>query len=76
MPPTFLAQRVHSLFIPPSELERAWHKRDALLVSDDVARPGDEASLVPGPYVVLGRAGTRVLLRAVSPADGSVQTRR
>ncbi|HLK11120.1 MAG TPA: glycosyltransferase family 39 protein [Candidatus Binatia bacterium] len=64
VPPTFLAGRTERLFTPRAELARVWRDGPALFVSDDVAAPGDEAALVPGPYAVVARAGERVLLRS------------
>ena len=66
-PPTFLAGRTERLFVPRTELERAWRGGKAVLVSDDVPGPADEAAIVPGPYELLARAGDRVLVR---PARG------
>jgi len=70
VPPTFLAGRTDRLFTPAAELERAWGHGSAFLVSDDVGAPGDESRLVPGPYTLLARAGSRVLLRAGAAEAG------
>ncbi len=63
VPPTFLAGRTDRLFTPRTEFEQDWRAGTAVLVSDDITKPGDEARLVPGPYVLVARAGERVLLR-------------
>ncbi len=68
--PTFLEQHTARLFTPATTLAHAWQTGDAVFVSDDVDRPGDEAALVPGPYVVMARFGTRVLLRPL-PSPGA-----
>ena len=62
VPPTFLASRTDRLFTPRAAFEREWRANTAILVSDAV-KPGDEAYLVPGAYVLVARAGERVLLR-------------
>ncbi len=64
VPPTFLAGRAGRLFTSPAEFEQAWRAGGAFWVSDDVAPPGAEERLVPGPHTLVARAGTRVLLRA------------
>jgi len=64
VPPTFLASRVEYLFTPHAEFEHVWRSGTAVLVSDSVVRPGDEARLAPGPYQVTARAGERVLLQS------------
>jgi len=66
-PPTFLVGRTERLFVPWTEFERAWRGGKAVLVSDDVPGPAEEAAIVPGPYELLARAGDRVLVR---PAQG------
>jgi 4-amino-4-deoxy-L-arabinose transferase-like glycosyltransferase len=70
MAPTFLGGRVERLFTAHDAFEAAWRAGGTFLVSDDVWPPGAEASLVPGPYAVVDRAGSKVLLRAVGPRDG------
>jgi hypothetical protein len=65
--PTFLVGRTDRLFTPRAAFVRAWRNGPAILVSDDVAGPGDEAALVPGPYAVVARAGARVLLCSQPP---------
>jgi len=63
VPPTFLADRTDRLFTPRVEFEQEWPHDAVFLVSDEVDQPGDEARLVPAPYLVVARAGGRVLLR-------------
>src|SRR5262249_12605991 len=72
MAPTFLGGRVERLFTGHDAFEAAWHAGGTFLVSDAVGPPGAEASLVPGPYAVVDRAGSKVLLRAVGPRDGAL----
>lgn len=67
--PTFLASRTDRLFTPRAELEQEWRTSTTVLVSDDITQPGDEAQIVPGPYVVVTRAGERVLLRPALSGD-------
>ena len=62
--PTFLEGRVEHLFTSEDVFAAAWRTPGSLLVSDDVWPPGTEASLVPGPYAVVARDGSKVLLRA------------
>jgi 4-amino-4-deoxy-L-arabinose transferase-like glycosyltransferase len=64
--PTFLADRTDWLFTPRAEFEQEWRTNMAVLVSDAVTKPGDEAQLVPTAYVLVARAGERVLLRSVA----------
>jgi 4-amino-4-deoxy-L-arabinose transferase-like glycosyltransferase len=69
VPPTYLAGRTDRLFTPRAVFERAWRHGPAVLVSDDVPLPRDEAAIVPAPYTLVARYGTRVLLRSGSPED-------
>ncbi len=69
VPPTYLAGRTDRLFTARAVFERAWRHGPAALVSDDVALPGGEAKIVPAPYVLMARRGTRVLLRSGAPED-------
>ncbi|MBI3799486.1 MAG: hypothetical protein HY268_21275, partial [Deltaproteobacteria bacterium] len=73
VPPTFLTGRTDWLFTPRAEFEQEWRANPAILVSDAVTQPGDEAHLVPGAYVLVARAGERVLLR--SAASGRQRSR-
>jgi 4-amino-4-deoxy-L-arabinose transferase-like glycosyltransferase len=65
--PTFLAGRTDHLFTPYAEFAHDWRTGTAVFVSDDVHGPDDEAQRVPGGYVVLARAGERVLLWPAAP---------
>ena len=71
VPPAFLAHRTDRLFTPRAEFEQGWREGTALLVSDDVDRPGEEAQLAPGPYILVARAGGRVLLRPCGSASSA-----
>ncbi len=61
-PPTFLEGRTRELFTSAAALREGWEARSAVLVSDDVTDVDAEAALAPGAYVVIARAGERVLL--------------
>ncbi len=79
VPPTYLAGGTDQLFTPRAIFQRVWRGGEAVLVSDDVPDVGNDAIPI-GPYSVVSRAGTRVLLRAaVSTANqcdhGSPSTR-
>ena len=63
VPPTFLAGRTARLFTSPAELARVWRGDGTFWVSDDVAPPGAEGKLAPGPHTLVARAGSRVLLQ-------------
>jgi 4-amino-4-deoxy-L-arabinose transferase-like glycosyltransferase len=62
VPPTYLAGRTDRLFAAPADFERTWRQGPAVLVADDVALPGEEADIVPAPYTLVARRGSRVLL--------------
>jgi hypothetical protein len=69
VPPTYLAGGTDQLFTPRAIFQRVWRGGEAVLVSDDVPDVGNDA-IPTGPYSVVSRAGTRVLLRAaVSTAN-------
>ena len=69
VPPTYLAGGTDQLFTPRAIFQRVWRGGEAVLVSDDVPDVGNDAIPI-GPYSVVSRAGTRVLLRAaVSTAN-------
>ena len=68
VPPTFLAGRTDHLFTPRPEFEQEWRNGTTFLVADAIDKPGDEAQIAPGPYVLVARAGSRVLLRSRSSA--------
>jgi 4-amino-4-deoxy-L-arabinose transferase-like glycosyltransferase len=74
MPPTFLEGRVARLFTSRDAFEASWRAGGAFLVSDDVWPPGTEASLAPGPYTLVARAGSKVLLRAIGQHGGDTAT--
>jgi hypothetical protein len=57
------------LFTPRAEFVQNWYAGTAVLVSDAVITLDDEAQLVPSPYVVVARAGERVLLRPASSSQ-------
>jgi len=63
VPPTFVAGRTERLFTSPAELARVWREGGTFWVSDDVAPPGTEGKLAPGPHTLVARAGSRVLLQ-------------
>jgi len=67
VPPTFLVGRTDRLFTPRGEFEREWHHDAVFFISDGVDRPGDETQLVSAPYIIVARAGERVLLRPSGP---------
>jgi Dolichyl-phosphate-mannose-protein mannosyltransferase len=67
VPPTFLVGRADGLFTPRGEFEREWHHDAVFFISDGVDRPSDETQLVSAPYIVVARAGERVLLRPSGP---------
>jgi hypothetical protein len=69
VPPTFLVGRIDRLFTPRAEFVQNWYAGTAVLVSDAVITLDDEAQLVPSPYVVVARAGERVLLRPASSSQ-------
>src|SRR5262249_25580414 len=64
VPPTYLAGRTDRLFAARAAFERDWHDGPAALVADDVASPGEEAEIVPAPYTLVARRGSRVLLES------------
>src|SRR5207244_5925109 len=57
VPPTFVAGRTERLFTSPAELARVWREGGTFWVSDDVAPPGTEGKLAPGPHTLVARAG-------------------
>jgi hypothetical protein len=67
VPPTFLVGRTDRLFTPRGEFEWEWHHDAVFFISDGVDRPSDETQLVSAPYIVVARAGERVLLRPSGP---------
>ena len=62
-PPTFLTGRTDHLFTPREEFAQQWQAGVGMLVADAVATPNEEMQLAPGPYILVARAGERVLLR-------------
>jgi len=67
--PTYLADQVKAMFLPPDAFARRWRAGEPLaFVSDPQRRRDDPAGLVPPPFHVLGRFGDRWALTNVLPA--------
>jgi 4-amino-4-deoxy-L-arabinose transferase-like glycosyltransferase len=63
VPPTYLAGRTTTLFLPREEFLRRWQSAEPMaLVSDSQRRRDDPEGLVPPPYHVLARFGDRWVL--------------
>jgi hypothetical protein len=69
VPPTYLTGRTDRLFTARAVFERAWRHGPAALVADDVPLPDGEAEIVPAPYTLVARRGTRILLWSGVPEN-------
>ncbi len=74
--PTYLTPHAKRLFIDAATLQQWWRERHVILVSDPL-RPGQDLSKVlPGPYEVIGRDATRVVVRNLLPMPTSTAFER
>ncbi|HZP40628.1 MAG TPA: hypothetical protein VFD84_03850, partial [Candidatus Binatia bacterium] len=71
VPPTYLAGQMDGMFLSRAAFARRWQAGERLaFVSDPQRRREDPATLVPGPFRVVGRFGDRWVLTSVPPGVG------
>jgi len=62
--PTYLRPHADQLFIDRTRLAQMWQTERVLFVSDPLAPPSRSlAAVIPGPFSIVGRSGTRWVLR-------------